>query len=218
MICSKRKKVRITNNGYKAIIFDLGNVLVDFDHTIAAKRVSPFTDKTPKEIYNLFFESDSTRLFEEGKISPEDFFIKIQNILNLKLDYEKFLPIWNEIFFISSKNQATYSLANNLKNKYTLAVLSNINTLHFDYLNKQFCLFDIFPHIILSFEQGFIKPDPLIYKRSLEILGVCAAEAVYTDDRLELVKEAQKLGITSFHFQSPEKLKKDFLSIGLNFD
>jgi len=207
-----------TTRGYKAIIFDLGNVLIDFDHTIAAKRISQFSDKSSQQIYNLFFDSPLTSLFEEGKIPPEDFFIKVKEKLNLKLDYEKFLPIWNEIFFISSKNQAVYSLAKSLKDKYTLAVLSNINVLHFNYLKEQFPVFDIFYRVIPSFEVGFIKPHPLIYKKALEKIGAQAKETVYTDDRLELVEKAQDLGIKSFHFQNPDKLKNDFLSIGINFD
>jgi FMN phosphatase YigB (HAD superfamily) len=39
----------------RAVIFDLGNVLIDFDHRIAAKKLSKLTDKTGEEIYNLFF-------------------------------------------------------------------------------------------------------------------------------------------------------------------
>jgi putative hydrolase of the HAD superfamily len=201
--------------GYKAIIFDLGNVLVDFDHTIAADRISPFSDKPVPEIVNLFFDSSLTGLFEEGKISPEDFFIKVKEKLNLKLDYERFLPIWNEIFFISNKNQAMYGLAKSLKDKYTIALLSNINILHFNYLKEQFSVFDIFHHVIPSFAVGFIKPHPLIYEKALEKIGAQAEETVYTDDRTELIEKAENLGIKSFHFQNPDKLKNDFLSIGI---
>ena len=68
----------------KAIIFDLGNVLLDFDHRLAAERVSKFTDKSAEEILNLFFDSELTGLFEEGKIAPAEFFLKIKEALNLK--------------------------------------------------------------------------------------------------------------------------------------
>src|SRR4030042_6411170 len=99
------------NHRISAIIFDLGKVLVDFDHAIAAKRISAFTTKDPQEIFSLFFDSKLTGLFEEGKISPRDFFSGVQNMLNLEIGYEEFLPIWNEIFFLTEKNQAVYNLA-----------------------------------------------------------------------------------------------------------
>ena len=58
----------------KAIIFDLGNVLIGFDHQIAVKRILAHTPMSEGEIYNLFFDSTLTRVFEEGKISPLLFF------------------------------------------------------------------------------------------------------------------------------------------------
>jgi len=206
------------NYGVKAIIFDLGNVLIDFDHTIAAKRISQFTDKSPQEIFNLFFDSELTGLFEEGRISPQVFFLKVKKILNLKLEYDTFVPIWNEIFFLSRKNRYVYNLAHTLRNHYKVALLSNINILHFDYLKKNFPVFDAFHHIITSYEIGLRKPHPLIYQKTLEILNVLANNVFYTDDRAELVEKAKDLGIKSFHFQDIDKLKEDFLSVGIHLD
>ena len=208
-----------TSNGVKAIIFDLGNVLIDFNHMSAAKRISAFTTKSPQEVFNLFFDSGLTGIFEEGKISPEEFFSNVKELLNLKLDYAGFLPVWNEIFFLTEKNQAVYNLAKTLKSHYKLALLSNINILHFDYLKKNFThLFGAFHNIITSFELGFRKPHPLIYKKALDILGVKPQEAFYTDDRPELVSAARQLGTRSFIFKGIEQLKKDLLDSGISID
>ena len=185
---------------------------------IAAKKACGFTDKSQQEIFNLFFDSGLTALFEEGKLKPQEFFLKVKEALNLKLDYLKFIPIWNEIFFLSEKNRCVYNLAKILKSHYIIALLSNINILHFDYLKKKFSVFDAFHQIITSFEIGFRKPHPLIYKKTLEILKVAARDVAYTDDRLELIEKAGELGIKSFHFQGIEKLKADFLSIGINLE
>lgn len=195
----------------EAIIFDLGNVLVDFDHMIAAKKILRFTSKSPQEIFNLFFDSALTTVFEEGKISAQEFFSRVKEALKLKLDYIQFLPIWNEIFFLTEKNQGVYNLAKNLRNRYKIALLSNINILHFDYLKKNFPVFDVFNSIITSFGLGLRKPDPLIYKKTLEILKVAPCAAFYTDDREELTKEAIALGIRGFVFRGTEQLKRDLL-------
>jgi FMN phosphatase YigB (HAD superfamily) len=82
----------------KALLFDLGKVLVDFDHNIAAKRISQFCRKSPRDIFELFFASEITCDFEAGRIQPFDFFQKIKQSLNLGLSFESFIPIWNEIF------------------------------------------------------------------------------------------------------------------------
>lgn len=200
----------------KAIIFDLGNVLVDFDHTIAAKRISPFTDKTIPQIFDLFFNSDITGRFEAGRLAPHDFFAKVKEMLNLRLDYDDFVPIWNEIFFLSEKNHLVYQLAQKLKPSYKLALLSNVNVLHFEYLKRNFSVFDTFHAIVTSFQLGVTKPDPSIYQKTLEILEVPAQRVVYTDDRPELVDSAKQLGIRGFVFKGIEQFKRDLQALGVS--
>jgi glucose-1-phosphatase len=200
----------------KAIIFDLGNVLIDFDHRIAARRISNFSNRKEEEIFSMFFDSELTGSFEEGRISPGEFFSEVRSLLNLKINYDEFVPIWNEIFFLTKKNREVYYLACRLKKKYTTALLSNINTLHLEYIKKKFPLFDAFHNIITSCELRLRKPQSQIYQKSLEIIGVLAGETFYTDDRPELVESAKTLGINSFVFKDAEHLKNDLRSAGVN--
>ena len=211
--CQRLRKVRI-----KAVIFDLGNVLIDFDHMIAAKKISRFTKETPQKIFNLFFDSELTALFEEGKIAPHNFFTEVKKILNLELDYAEFLPIWNEIFFLSEKNQAVYNLAKILRERYKIALLSNINILHFNYIKKNFSVFDIFHNIITSFESKMRKPNPLIYRKTLDLLGAGPQNVFYIDDRAEFIGEARNLGIRGFIFRDVEYLKRDLSANGIDID
>jgi len=200
----------------KAIIFDLGNVLVDFDHMIAARKISGFTDMAAEDIFNLFFDSPLTAAFEEGRISPLDFFSEVKGKLNLKLDYDRFVLIWNEIFFLSEKNRAVYDLAKLLRGRYKLSVLSNVNFLHLEYIKNKFPIFDVFDNVITSCELGVKKPDPAIYKKALEILGMEAGSTFYTDDRAELIEKAKELGIRSFVFTGAEQLRSDLRAAGVD--
>lgn len=202
----------------KAIIFDLGNVLVDFDHRIAAERISAFTTKTAQEIVGLFFDSQLTGLFEEGKISPREFFLRVKEMLNLEIDYNGFVPIWNEIFFLSEKNKAVHNLARSLRSRYQIALLSNINILHFNYLKNNFSVFGAFQNVVTSCDVGSRKPHPDIYKETLHILKVPASDVFYTDDRPELIEAACRLGIRGFTFRGIEELKKDLLDNGININ
>lgn len=207
------------NHRIEAIIFDLGNVLVNFDHTIAAKRISRFSDKTPEEIFNLFFDSQLTGLFEEGKISPQEFFLSVKKLLNSKIDYGDFLPIWNEIFFLTDENRKVYQLAKRLRKQYKVALLSNINILHFEYLKKEFPVFDAFNHVLTSFELSLRKPDPLIYEKTLNTLETSSAACVfYTDDRPELIEKASILGLRGFVFKDAAQLERDLLSAGVKIN
>lgn len=199
----------------KAVIFDLGRVVIDFDHTIAAKRIAPFTGKSPREIYNLFFDSGITVRFEAGQLSPEAFFAEVKALLGLSIGFQEFLPIWNEIFFITDKNKEVYAVARQLRARYTVAMLSNINVLHFEYLQKHFPIFDAFNYVFTSCGLGYVKPDIRIYQEVLKRLACAPQEAFYTDDRPELVESARSIGIKSFVFMDPQKLLQDLAAAGI---
>ncbi len=199
----------------KVVLFDLGNVLVDFNHKRAAERISGFCARSPLEIYNLFFDSQVTAVFEEGRIAPQEFYFKVKEMLDLKLSYDSFVPIWNDIFFLSARNRKVYALLNLLKADYQTALLSNINILHYEYLKKNFPVFDVFHKLFFSYELGLAKPDKLIYQKVISSLGVSAEEIFYTDDRPELVESAASLGIKSFIFRDTLGLTKDLASLNI---
>jgi len=199
----------------KVALFDLGNVLIDFDYSPAVKRIILCCDKSQREVYEFFYSSPHTCLFEEGKVSPREFFFKVKESLGLRLDYENFLPIWNEIFIFNRKNQAVYDLCKRLKSDIKIAILSNTNILHYDYLRSAFPVCGIFDQIFLSFELGLKKPDPLIYRKVLEVLDVPAEEVFYVDDKVEFVSESCLQRIRGVVFLGFEQLKNDLISVGV---
>jgi len=202
----------------KVILFDLGRVLVDFDHLRAAERIAGFCSKTPRQIYDLFFESTATIDFEAGKISPQDFYLQVKQMLDLKLSYASFEPIWNDIFFLSPKNRSVFGLVNNLRVNYKTALLSNINILHYEYLKQNFPVFGVFDKVFLSFQLGLIKPDKEIYNLVVRDLGVNPQEIFYTDDRPELVESAKSLGLRGCVFTNFNQLISELKDQGINFN
>lgn len=207
----------MSSSGIEAIIFDLGRVLLDFDHLIAARKIARFAKKTPEEIFSLFFDSELTRSFEEGAISPLDFFSRVKDTLDLRLGYEEFVPIWNQIFFYTETNRLVCALAQRLRPRYKTAVLSNINILHFEYIKEAFPVFPAFDTIITSFEMKATKPNPLIYIKATQIIGVKPQQVFYTDDRPELIQAAQGLGMHAFVFKTVAQLESDLKGSGIEF-
>lgn len=201
----------------RAIIFDLGRVLLDFDHLIAARRIAGFAKKPAEEIFDLFFDSELTRSFEEGKISPRDFFSQVKETLALKLSYDEFVPIWNQIFFYTETNRSVHLIAEKLRRRYKTAVLSNINILHFEYIKETFPVFSVFDNVITSYEMKATKPDPVIYTKALGIIGVGPREVFYTDDRPELIQSARGMGINAFVFKTIAQLEGDLKASGIEF-
>jgi len=193
---------------YDAVICDLGNVLINFDRQIAVKRIAPFTPKKEEDIYGLFFDSQITELFEKGEITPDEFFYRIKEFLELDMDYDKFLPIWNDIFFEVPLNIKMRNFLRSIKSQYSLVMLSNINKVHFEFLRKRMGIFKDFAELVLSYEVGFRKPPPEIYHEALKRIKVIPSRAFYIDDRKDLIEAASRLGIKGIVFDGEDAFER----------
>lgn len=191
---------------YECIVFDLGNTLIRFDHNISAKKLANLFRLESKKIYDTFFDSEITRSFESGLISPKEFHKRASALLRVKLPYKDFTGIWNDIFW---EDAGMCALARELKKSYKLFLLSNINRLHFEYIRRKFDIIDIFDELILSFAVGAIKPDRAIYEDVVRRAGGDRHSLLYIDDREDLIKEATSMGIDSIRFENDvEQLRK----------
>jgi FMN phosphatase YigB (HAD superfamily) len=199
-----------------AVIFDLGKVLVDFDHRISCRKIALLAGRSSQEIYESFFENALIKSFEEGKISPPSFYQAVRRLIDIDIPFEQFSLIWNGIFYLTDENKAAYALLKTLSSRYTLALLSNINELHYAYLKAAVPVFDCFQHLFASCEMGVTKPDPLIYKKALAVLGVEPPQVFYTDDRPEMVAAACALGIRGFVYTGSVQLRNDLALCGIS--
>jgi putative hydrolase of the HAD superfamily len=198
----------MVRNKYDAIFCDLGNVLVNFDHRIAVKKILKFTPKKEEDIYQLFFDSGITKDYEEGKIGSLDFFKRVKDSLELDMDYGVLLPIWNDIFFETPLNKKIQDFLIEVKGKYKLVMISNINETHYEFLKEKMPIFQEFDKLILSYEVGFRKPSPEIYNAALRAVGAKNSGAFYIDDRADLIEAASVLGIKGMGFNGEEAFKK----------
>jgi putative hydrolase of the HAD superfamily len=72
-------------------------------------------------------------------------------------------------------------------------------------------------HLTLSFEIGVAKPEPAIYLRCLESLGVEPAEALFVDDRRENVEAARALGMEGVLFEGEDALVSELERLGVDW-
>jgi epoxide hydrolase-like predicted phosphatase len=197
----------------KTIIFDLGNVLVNFDHSIAAKKLSRKSPYSIKEIYNLIFDSDIVSKYETGHIKTDAFYKRMKALLGFDLKIREFRKIWDEIFF---PNPETEKIVRKLKKRFRLLLLSNINHSHYEHIRIRFPILGEFDRIILSYRVGARKPDLKIYEKAIREARCLPREIVYIDDRADLIEAAKKIGINSIRFKNCAQLKKELLKFGIN--
>ena len=96
-----------------------------------------------------------------------------------------------------------------------LYALSNWSAETFPSQRLRFDFLSWFGGIVLSGEEGVIKPDPRIYRTLLTRHGVAAARAVYIDDVAANAAAATALGIHGVHFTSPPALRAELVALGL---
>ena len=202
----------------EVILFDLGNVILPFNHYQIAEKLSRFSQRKefqdPKKIFSYLFdfEKGAVNGYEVGKVSSIQFFKSLKEYLHLALSFEEFIPIWNDIF---TEDQGVSEIIRSLKGKKKLGLISNTNLLHFDYILSKFPVIRIFDKWILSHEVGFKKPDVHIFQKAMEWASVEPGKILLIDDMKKHVEVAVSLGMQGIHFISAQQLREE-LYIKLN--
>ncbi|MEW6607546.1 MAG: HAD family phosphatase [bacterium] len=193
----------------KLIIFDLGNIILNFDHNIICRKLSQISRFSPQQVYEIIFTSGLERLYDEGKISTRDFFKKVSNRLKLNISLTGFKQIWQDIFWL---NEGIEEILLSLRGRYKLFLLSNTNEIHFELAMAKFDVLNLIDEYILSYQVGFSKPAKEIFYEALKRANVEAEKCIYIDDIKEHIASASKIGMNVILFQSISQLKMDLWS------
>lgn len=205
----------MTTPKLRAIIFDIGRVLVRVDVARAMTGLAEAVSLSPEEVWSALQKDPRWKDWQEGRMSPQDWHLQVSRRLGSKLSFDQFVEVWNRALDPTPIHEDAF-LAK-LAKKYRLAVLSNTDPLHVAHLEKTFAFFEFFPARIYSCAVGTSKPNPLIYKEALQACKVRAQEAVYVDDVPAYAQAAAQLGLRAIVFQSPEQLQSDLRTLGVEF-
>lgn len=197
----------------KTIIFDLGNVVLRFDHMLICEKIARYSRYSSDDVYKLGFNSDLFELYDRGKIRSEDLFQWILRRFDINISYDMFKSVWSDIFSLNDSVETVVSALKN--NGYYLVLLSNTNELHFDFIRENFRVIELFDDIVLSYRIGYSKPHKEIFIEALKRAGSSPEECIYVDDIEEFSKAAEDLGINSIVYRSTEQLIKGLKKLGV---
>jgi len=203
-------------NRIRAIIFDIGRVLIRVDISRATSGLASGLSLTPEEVWSAIEKDPRWPDWQEGRISPRDWHLHVTKRLGASLTFEQFTEVWNRS--LDPNPIQSESFLEKLSKKYRLALLSNTDSIHMTEEEARFPFFRFFPIRIYSFRVGASKPDPVIYREALKACKVRAEEAVYIDDITAYAEAAQRLGMTGIVFRSPQQLQSDLRAVGIEFD
>jgi putative hydrolase of the HAD superfamily len=199
----------------KAVIFDLGRVIVPFDFKRGYVRLEALCGIPAAEIPNKLRSTGLVQRFESGQIEPHDFVREFSGHLNLDTTYETFCEIWSSIFL--PETLIGEDLLRGIARNYRMVLLSNTNVIHYEMLRRNYALLRHFHACVLSYEVGAMKPSPLIYRKAIEAAGCEASECFFTDDMADYVEGARSQGIDAVQFQSEAQIVDELRKRGVRW-
>ena len=198
----------------KTLFFDLGNVLIDFDHSIMWQQLSKICKTNDENLKDIIYNNDLWKKYEKGLIETEDFICQIESFLKCPISHDKFISAASEIF---SPNPEMKKILEKLKNEnYELFLISNTCDIHFNYIKKTFDVTNYFNKILLSYELHLAKPEPEIFKHALSLTKSTPEQCLFIDDLSIHTDAANSLGISSHVFKDAKQLRKTLQERGIN--
>jgi FMN phosphatase YigB (HAD superfamily) len=197
----------------KAIVFDLGKVLLDFDYGIAVRRLLPRVSAGLAKVQQWLGASPVLLDYEAGRLSTPEFFGRIRDELGYAGTFEEFSAAFGDIF-AEIPPMVTLHAAVRARGFRTY-IFSNTNELAVRHVRAQFPFFANFDGYIYSFEQRAMKPEPAIYEALERLSGLRAAALFYLDDRPENVVAGRARGWQGVVHETPERSRAALRQAGV---
>jgi FMN phosphatase YigB (HAD superfamily) len=199
----------------RAILLDLGKVIVPFDFTIGYRALQQHSDLTVEELRERIRETGLVPRFESGLIEPRNFVRELCAALSVPLNYAEFCDIWSSIF--SRETLISDAFLTQLHRRYPLILVSNTNAIHFEMIRREYPVLRHFDRCIVSYEVGAMKPSPSIYRAAIEAAGCLPEECFFTDDIPDYVEGARRMGIDAVQFHNAAQLENELRGRGIEW-
>ncbi len=181
-----------------AVIFDLGNVVLDWnvDKILASLDLAP-ADRVRLE-RELFVHGDWLALDRGSKTEAE---VIAETCARAPLERElierTLAAARNSLDPLDDSVALLHELA---AAGHRLYCLSNMSRENWAYV-REHAFFDLFDGIVISAQEGYIKPEGEIFECLLRRYAIAPADAFFVDDMAVNVEAARRLGIDGYRFR-----------------
>lgn len=191
----------------RAVIWDMGGVLVRTEDYTSREALASRLGKTRVELEEVVFGREAGRKAQLGQISFDQHWQYLCRQWNLP-DSE--IPKLQAEFWGGDLiDTSLLDYIRSLRPDYKIGLLSNAFSDLRTQITQKWEFGDIFDQIVVSAEEGVMKPDAAIYRVAVNRLGVQADEAVFIDDMLHNVTGAQAAGLYAIQFKNREQVQSD---------
>ncbi|WP_044202204.1 HAD family phosphatase [Flammeovirga sp. OC4] len=193
---------------YKAIIFDLGGVILNLRYENTLEKFAEILNKPVEPFYTKKQQTSLFDDYEKGNITSQEFRLGIRELLDEPITDEQIDLAWNAMLLDLPVERI--EMLKELKEKYRIFLLSNTNEIHIDAFNQivtntlgdDFGDFkQLFEKAYYSFEMGDRKPHPSIFETVVAKNNLDKATTLFIDDSIQHVEGAKQAGLHAHHLE-----------------
>jgi putative hydrolase of the HAD superfamily len=198
----------------RAVIFDVGGVLVrTFDRGPRAAWEERL-GLGPGGADELVFHSAMGQAAQRGEVTNDALWSWIEQQVDLG---DAFADFRRDFWVGDRLDETLVALIRSLRPRYQTAIISNATDALLRSLTTDHPIAADFDLIVGSAAEGIMKPDPRIYRNTLQRLGRKPDQAVFIDDAPANVAAAQALGMQAIRFTQNTDLAAELRALGLVF-
>lgn len=190
----------------EAIIFDLGNVLIDWN---PAYVFDPMFDDEEKKAH--FFNYICTSEWNEEQDAGRPIKDATEELVAKHPEWKEYIEAYYGKWptMLGGPIHESVNIFRELKDKeqYKLYALTNWSAELFPIALERYEFLHWFDGRVVSGEERMRKPSPQFYQLLLDRYNLAPGATLFIDDNLRNVKAAEELGIVSIHFHSPQQLR-----------
>lgn len=198
----------------RAVIFDLGHVLVDVRVADTPKAWAAAAGLAVEAVERVYWADDAYQRLERGQITLADYHAHVAAQLDGPLSLDDFTRGWCDVF--GPILPGVEAMLDRLDGRVRLVCLSNTNEAHTAVWSELYRdLLSHFERVFTSHGLGARKPEPVCFQQVLDYLGLPAADVAFVDDRPENVAAAESLGLHGIVAVDAEQIACDLARLGV---
>lgn len=200
------------------LYFDLGNVLLFFDHVLAAQQMADVAGVPRDRIWDVVYASGLFLRRETRELSDEAYYEIICQQIGRRPDPAALEHAGCDIF---RSNLTMIPVISQLKAAgHRLGMLSNTCATHYAFFaSGRFRMIpEAFDVVVTSFDAGVMKPDPRIYEIAAAKAGVAPEEVFFADDMPANVAGARAAGFDAVQYTDTPTLIRELRQRGIRFN
>jgi FMN phosphatase YigB (HAD superfamily) len=184
-----------------AVVFDLGKVLLNFDYSVALRRLLAQSKCPAPELWTPVKQSQLLAQYERGTLTTKAFYEKVREVSGFKGSFDAFKEIFGDIF---TPIPEMVRLHDDLVVRgYPVFIFSNTNEIAVEYIRRHFPFFSRFDGYVFSYEHASMKPEAPLYEVVEKLAERRGEQLIYLDDRPENIAAGRARGWRALVHESP---------------